>query len=63
MVMNPVGLKPEKDCSGKAQQQLYIIDASSRQRGRLHDKGETRLPEDKLLGRERKLGCGSQMVA
>jgi hypothetical protein len=32
MVMSPAGLGPEKDSAGEAQQQLYTIDPSSRQR-------------------------------
>jgi hypothetical protein len=33
MVMSPLGLRPERDCAGENQQQQYITDQSSRQRG------------------------------
>jgi hypothetical protein len=34
MVMSPAGLRPKKDCSGEAQQQLQNTDSTSRQKGR-----------------------------
>jgi hypothetical protein len=34
MVMSPVGLRPEQDWIGLAQQQLKTTDPTSRQRGR-----------------------------
>jgi hypothetical protein len=34
MALSPAGLRPERDCTGKNQQQQYITDPSSRQRGR-----------------------------
>jgi hypothetical protein len=33
MVMSPVGLGPKNDCTGEVQQQLYMTNPSSRQRG------------------------------
>jgi hypothetical protein len=34
MVLSPAGLRPERDWAGEDQQQLWITDPSSRQRGR-----------------------------
>jgi hypothetical protein len=34
MLINPVGLRPEKGCAGDAQQKLKTTDPTSRQRGR-----------------------------
>jgi hypothetical protein len=34
MIMSPVGLRPEKGCTGDAQQQLKTTEPTSRQRGR-----------------------------
>jgi hypothetical protein len=34
MVLSPEGLRPERDCAGKDQQQQQITDPSSRQSGR-----------------------------
>jgi hypothetical protein len=33
--MSPVGIRPEKGCTGNAQQKLKATDPISRQRGRL----------------------------
>jgi hypothetical protein len=33
MVMSPMGLRPENECTGAGQQQLYMTDPSSHQRG------------------------------
>jgi hypothetical protein len=33
VVMSPMELEPENDCAGEDQQQLYMADPSSRQRG------------------------------
>jgi hypothetical protein len=37
MLLNPVGLRPEKGCAGGAQQKLKTTDPTSRQRGRPHN--------------------------
>jgi hypothetical protein len=34
ILMNPMGLRPEKGCAGDAQQKLNTTDPTSRQRGR-----------------------------
>jgi hypothetical protein len=34
MILSPAGIKPEKDCTGEADQEKRITDSSSRQRGR-----------------------------
>jgi hypothetical protein len=35
MIISPEEFGPKKDCDGEAQQELQIIESSSRQRGRL----------------------------
>jgi hypothetical protein len=59
MVMSPAGLDPEKDCDGEVQQQLYITNPSSRQRGRPIKKPQ--MPYN-FNGRERGNGSESQTV-
>jgi hypothetical protein len=59
MVTNPAGLKPKKDCTGDAQQQLKTTDPTSRQRGRPTSKSRNCLKMSKKEG----IGRRSQMGA
>jgi hypothetical protein len=52
--MSPVGLRSEKGCAGKAQQQLYTTDTTSRQRGR-PIVTNPQLSKDNLNERENKM--------
>jgi hypothetical protein len=60
IVMSPVGLRPKKDCAGRAQQHLYTTDPYSRQRGH-PTLINSQLSEDNY--KKRKTGHGSQMGA
>jgi hypothetical protein len=62
MVMSPAGHIPEKDCTGKVQQQLKITDPSSCRRGHPVLK-RPQLSKDDLDGREREIGRWSHRVA
>jgi hypothetical protein len=61
MVMNLVGFRPEKDCTGEAQQQLKITDPTSRQRGHLTSTNPE-LSEIVLKKEGEKLIAGSRSV-
>jgi hypothetical protein len=58
---NPVGLRPEKDCAGDAQQKLKTIEPTFRQKRRPHQQIRNCLKI--IKERRKKIGCGSQMGA
>jgi hypothetical protein len=60
MVLSPVGLRPERDCTGENQQQHKISDPSSRQRGR-YKKARLQLSKEDFKEKE-KLVAGPRWV-
>jgi hypothetical protein len=58
--MNPVGIRPEKDCSGEPQHLMLTTGPPSRQRGRLTLKNSQLSKDNKKkikIGHEPQMGC------